>query len=109
MPRTAKMGNSRIIELPSARLVSTKMTKMDPEDAESRQGQDTFHTVMVMQMGQFIDHDITHSPIFQFDDNPFFEETCCDGTSFPGTFCILIVEYHSYNVTLLNILFAYLR
>ena len=81
-PRTAKMGNSRIIELPSARLVSTKMTKTAPdEDADFRQGQDAVHTTLVMQMGQFIGHDITHGPTSDNDG-----KTCCNGTSFPGRF-----------------------
>ena len=68
-----------MIELPSARLLCTELTKTN----EEVEGQDDVHTTLVMQMGQFIDHDITHSPIFQFDENPFFEQTCCDGSSFP--------------------------
>merc|ERR1712079_747853 len=46
------MGN---IQLPSAREVSNALIGKDnPADADN--------TVLVMQMGQFIDHDITHTP-----------------------------------------------
>ena len=87
LPRAAKSSGSRVVQLPSARLISTRMTKMAGND-NSGVGKDNQHTTMVMQMGQFIDHDITHSPIFQFRDkfedvNFGFEETCCNGTEFP--------------------------
>ena len=42
-------------ELPSARIVSAVMT-------ETSNVASAVHTVMVMQFGQFIDHDITHTP-----------------------------------------------
>ena len=85
LPRTARSGGSRVVQLPSARLISTRMTKMRNND-NTRSGQDFRHTTLVMQMGQFIDHDITHSPSFQFRDkfeDISFEETCCNGTEFP--------------------------
>ena len=51
-PRRSTIRNR---ELPSARLISSQMTR------ESNVA-DSIHNVMVMQMGQFIDHDITHTP-----------------------------------------------
>ena len=43
------------MELPSARAISNALT-VGPER------RDDDNTVLVMQMGQFIDHDITHTP-----------------------------------------------
>lgn len=45
-------------ELPSARLVSQSLTK-----SSRRSDQSEIWTLMLMQWGQFLDHDITHSPI----------------------------------------------
>ena len=45
----------RNIELPSAREVSNALSVGDDKA-------DTDNTILVMQMGQFIDHDITHTP-----------------------------------------------
>ena len=81
MPRHSKISGSRLIKLPSARLVSTHLTVSAPDDTESDQGMDKVHTTMVMQMGQFIDHDLTHSPTFQFEDP---NQKCCDGGHYPS-------------------------
>ena len=97
MPRTAKTRSSRVVELPSARILSTKMTKITNDADKSRSGKDFRHTTLVMQMGQFIDHDITHSPTFQFRDkfeDISFEETCCNGTEFPGRFFQMSCNYY---------------
>ena len=69
-PRVAKSGFS----LPSARKVSMTCAEMD-KNKNIRNGED--HTVMVMQMGQYIDHDITHSPIFNID-------KCCKNGRVPS-------------------------
>ena len=53
-PRVSKDG----FDLPSARKLSTAVTKT----SANRDRKDAVNTVMVMQMGQFIDHDITHTP-----------------------------------------------
>ena len=53
-PRVAKNG----LNLPSARKVSTTMT----QGSRTNDPKDGIRSVLVMQMGQFIDHDITHSP-----------------------------------------------
>jgi Animal haem peroxidase len=46
------------VELPSARLVSQSLT-----ESSHRASQSEIWTLMLMQWGQFLDHDITHSPI----------------------------------------------
>ena len=53
-PRIAKNG----FDLPSARKLSTTVTKT----SANQDRRDGVSTVLVMQMGQFIDHDITHTP-----------------------------------------------
>jgi len=69
LPRKSTAGN---IELPSARKVSNALsvgTNVDDSD----------NTNLVMQMGQFIDHDITHTP-----NNA---ASCCGRNgAFPATF-----------------------
>ena len=52
LPRKSVVRN---IELPSARMVSNALSVGD-----NKADQD--NTILVMQMGQFIDHDITHTP-----------------------------------------------
>jgi len=52
LPRKSSQDN---FELPSARTVSNALSQGD-NDA------DNDNTILVMQMGQFIDHDITHTP-----------------------------------------------
>ena len=61
-------------ELPAARDISNLM-------ASGSNNADNSNTLLVMQMGQFIDHDLTHTP------NYSDEEECCrsDG-KFPGSF-----------------------
>ena len=70
-PRIAKNG----FDLPSARKLSTTVTKT----SANQDRRDGVSTVLVMQMGQFIDHDITHTPNHA--------KKCCnkDG-SFPSSF-----------------------
>lgn len=62
------------LELPQARQISNLM-------ASGANNADNSNTLLVMQMGQFIDHDITHTPNFSD------EEDCCrsDG-KFPRFF-----------------------
>jgi len=69
LPRK-RNGDGR--ELPSARALSNRL-------ADGRNLGDSENTLLVMQMGQFIDHDITHTPNY--------EEDCCrpDG-KFPSRF-----------------------
>merc|ERR1711936_169592 len=69
LPRK-RNGDGR--ELPSARALSNRL-------ADGRNLGDSENTLLVMQMGQFIDHDITHTPNY--------EEDCCrpDG-KFPNLF-----------------------
>jgi hypothetical protein len=73
LPRMSKDG----FELPSARRLSTSVASNNDVTAKSGIN-DNIHTVLVMQMGQFIDHDVTHTPNHAKGD-------CCnkDGT-FPG-------------------------
>ena len=56
--RRAKSGS----ELPSARLLSTTLAKST--ESFSKKPNDEIRTVFLMQMGQFIDHDLAHSPNF---------------------------------------------
>ena len=70
VPRKRSADN---FELPSGRRISNRLTggnnRLDPEN-----------TMMVMQLGQFIDHDITHTPIYE-------STNCCrSGGRFPGSF-----------------------
>jgi len=71
LPRK-RQGDGR--ELPAARDISNLM-------ASGSNNADNSNTLLVMQMGQFIDHDLTHTP------NYSDEEECCrsDG-KFPGSF-----------------------
>ena len=64
-PRIAKNG----FDLPSARKLSTTVTKT----SANQDRRDGVSTVLVMQMGQFIDHDFAHAPNFQND-----PPNCCD-------------------------------
>lgn len=45
-------------QLPSARLISQSLT-----ESSHRASQSEIWTLMLMQWGQFLDHDLTHSPI----------------------------------------------
>ena len=61
--------------MPSARKISTSVAKMDSGGSDLFL--DQVQTVLVMQMGQFIDHDITHTPNHGID--------CCnESRNFPG-------------------------
>jgi hypothetical protein len=51
-PRVAASGP----ELPSARLISTQFATEVDAPSEN-------YTLLVMQWGQFLDHDLTHTPI----------------------------------------------
>merc|ERR1712013_490231 len=70
LPRK-RTGDAR--ELPPAREISNKM-------ADGRNLGDSQNTLLLMQMGQFIDHDITHTPNYA-------DQECCrkDG-KFPRSF-----------------------
>lgn len=72
MPRTSKSG----FELPSPRQLSTTVAKTTANSERT----DEIQTVLVMQLGQFIDHDITHTPTHSV-------SNCCnkDG-SFPSSY-----------------------
>ena len=77
LPRRSQSGNA---ELPSARQLSRRMT------ADSNVGDSDVHTVLVMQMGQFIDHDLTSTPTSS--------SKCCSkessSSSFDGDKCFPI-------------------
>ena len=65
-------------QLPSPRLVSQRT--MDSKSAEAAE-----HTMSMMQLGQFIDHDFTQVPIFRLDSGAGIE--CCEanGAQLPRT------------------------
>jgi len=67
-PRRSSNG----AELPSARLLSTSLAK-DFNNEDSR------HTYLTMVFGQFVDHDITHSPILKNGNNQDID--CCSSAS----------------------------
>ena len=50
------MAADGVTELPSARLISNELGKI------GQPGRDSTVNVLVMQLGQFIDHDLTHTP-----------------------------------------------
>ena len=54
----AKVASVRGEPLPSARLVSLNLVP----DVDTPSDTDTSH---VMQWGQFVDHDLTHTPLFR--------------------------------------------
>jgi len=118
LPRKSSAGN---VELPSARIVSNALSV-----GENRQDSD--NTILVMQMGQFIDHDITHtpnhaiqccgrngafprtfdaekcSPIRMFSDDPFWKgkKTCMNfarSLSSPGLKCELSTREQLNQIT----------
>jgi len=62
----------RSIELPSARKISNALSVGDNKA-------DSDNTILVMQMGQFIDHDITHTPNHGI-------QCCGRNGAFPATF-----------------------
>jgi len=67
-PRVSSSGR----ELPSARFVSTRLTRdLDNPDQRS--------TLLVMSFGQFVDHDITHSPILK--NGAGNDIDCCSSTA----------------------------
>jgi len=67
-PRRSRAGAA----LPSARALSTAVIRNT--DARSPQ-----YTLLLMQWGQFLDHDLTHTPISKGSDNS--DVTCCAGGS----------------------------
>ena len=88
-PRIAKDG----FDLPSARKISTSVAKME-SGSDDNLFLDQLQTVLVMQMGQFIDHDITHTPNHGID--------CCN-KSLPSKIIFFVTLYIS------NILFLMLH
>jgi len=69
LPRKSSQDN---FELPSARTVSNALSVGDnPADSDN--------TILVMQMGQFIDHDITHTPNHGI-------QCCARNGAFPASF-----------------------
>jgi len=69
LPRKSSVDNS---QLPSARDISNALS-------QGSNRVDTANTVLVMQMGQFIDHDITHTPNHGI-------QCCGRNGAFPATF-----------------------
>ena len=71
-PRVAKSG----APLPSARLVSINI--VPDVDAPSE-----LDTLNVMQWGQFVDHDLAHTPLFRLSANATGVQCCMDDGSAP--------------------------
>ena len=73
-PRRSVSGS----DLPSPRLLSTSL-------ASDLRNEDQRHSYITMTFGQFIDHDITHSPILKSGDNQDID--CCRSGAALDTFC----------------------
>jgi peroxidase len=76
LPRRRSSDN---FELPSAREVSNMLTAKPPTTAGGADPSDPTNSVLVMQMGQFIDHDLTHTPNHG-------AACCTNGNLFPTSF-----------------------
>ena len=87
-------GRRNPSRLPSARVVSiSNIADVDrPEEGL---------TLAVMQWGQFIDHDLTHVPIFRFG-----EETCLSLDTIKTIFQKYLLNYFIFNlIVTINFLF----
>ena len=73
-PRLSLSG----LSLPSPRLLSTSL-------APDLSNDDPRHSFITMTFGQFVDHDITHSPIMKSGDNQDID--CCRSGATADTFC----------------------
>ena len=80
-PRVAKSG----APLPSARLVSINI--VPDVDAPSE-----LDTLNVMQWGQFVDHDLAHTPLFRLSANATGVQCCMDDGSAPISKLVLHPE-----------------
>ncbi len=80
-PRVAKSG----APLPSARLVSINI--VPDVDAPSE-----IDTLNVMQWGQFVDHDLAHTPLFRLSNNATGVQCCMDDGSAPISKLVLHPE-----------------
>ena len=87
-PRVSKNGTP----LPPPRIVSLKCAEIK-NDHSPRHIDKKFETVMVMQMGQYIDHDITHSPC-----SPTKKRCCNPDGSFPSIFQIYYKFQNNHNI-----------
>ena len=79
-PKVAKSGK----ELPSARLVSINIVP----DINNPSDLDTHN---VMQWGQFIDHDVTNTPLFRLSNNDSSGVQCCTED---GAEPVSVIVYH---------------
>ena len=73
-PRVSITG----LSLPSPRLLSTRL-------APDLSNEDPRHSFITMTFGQFVDHDITHSPIMKSGDDQDID--CCRSGARADTFC----------------------
>lgn len=76
LPRRRSSDN---FELPSAREVSNMLTAKNGAGGATADPADPTNSVLVMQMGQFIDHDLTHTPNHGV-------SCCTNGNLFPDSF-----------------------